>query len=336
MQVTFAGSPERVEARLVPEAGYELDTFRVSGFPRRPGLALALALARGARAPHACRRILERRRPHVVLGAGGYVGGPIVVAAASLRIPAALTEADAHLGLANRLAAPFARRIFLSFPLGNRGGPKYRVTGRPIPARSRPLPRDEARRRLELPPEGRLLLVAGGSLGARSLNETAVEAFGDAGPLVLHVCGERDYQRLRPRVRRDGYRLLPYLDEFGAALGAADLALARAGGSVWELASAGLPAILVPYPHATGDHQQKNARYFERAGGAVCIPETDLGRAPDLARSLLDDGRRLAEMSLAMRLIARPDAAEQIAHELVSMAGGAPRAAEPAAGGVQG
>src|SRR5829696_6359229 len=106
VSVTFAGSPERAEARLVPEAGYELDTFRVSGLPRRPGVRLARALGLAVRAPVACLRILARRRPHVVLGGGGYVAGPMVVAAAARRIPAALTEADAHLGLANRLAAP--------------------------------------------------------------------------------------------------------------------------------------------------------------------------------------------------------------------------------------
>src|SRR6058998_3307579 len=116
-RVTFAGSPGRAEARLVPEAGFELDTFRVSGLPRRPGLGQARALLRDLAAPAACERILARRLPDVVLGGGGYVSGPMVVAAARRRIPVALTEADAHLGLANRLAAPFAKRVFLSFPI---------------------------------------------------------------------------------------------------------------------------------------------------------------------------------------------------------------------------
>jgi UDP-N-acetylglucosamine--N-acetylmuramyl-(pentapeptide) pyrophosphoryl-undecaprenol N-acetylglucosamine transferase len=318
--VTFAGSPGRAEARLVPEAGYELDAFRVSGLPRRPGLALARALVQAAGAPLACRRILARRRPDVVLGAGGYVAGPMVAAAATRRIPAALTEADAHLGLANRLAAPFARRVFLSFPLEGRRGDKYLVTGRPIHARSRPLPRAEARERLGLPAEGPLLLVFGGSLGARALNELVVEAFAEAGPFVLHVCGERDHAALRGSVRREGYRLVPFLDEFGAALGAADLALARAGGSVWELAAAGLPAVLVPYPAATGDHQSANARFFERAGGAIVVPETQLGTVPELLRSLLGDDRRRRQLAEGMRAAARPDAAETIAEELIALA----------------
>src|SRR5439155_15449233 len=111
----------------------------------------------------ASERTRARRQPDMVLGGGSYVGGAMVLAAARRRIPTALMEADAHLGLANRLAAPFARRVFLSFPIAGREGPRYRVTGRPIPARSRPVPREEARRRLGLPEEGPLLLVAGGS-----------------------------------------------------------------------------------------------------------------------------------------------------------------------------
>src|SRR5215470_12680394 len=131
--VTFAGSRDRVESRLVPDAGYELDTFDISGIPRAPGVALLRALARAARAPFACLAILHARQPAVVLGGGGYVAGPMVLAAWLRRIPAALTEADAHLGLANRLAAPYARRVFLAYELPGRNGDKYRVVGRPIP-----------------------------------------------------------------------------------------------------------------------------------------------------------------------------------------------------------
>jgi UDP-N-acetylglucosamine--N-acetylmuramyl-(pentapeptide) pyrophosphoryl-undecaprenol N-acetylglucosamine transferase len=320
VRVTFAGSPDRIEARLVPEAGYELDTFRISGLPRRPSLALARALLLAGRAPRACARILQTRRPDVVLGGGGYVAGPMVYAAARRRIPTALMEADAHLGLANRLAAPFARRVFLSFPIDGRDGAKYRVTGRPIPARSRPLPQPEGRRLFGLPEVGPVLLVFGGSLGARLLNELALDAFGAVGPAVLHLCGTRDYDELRERVSRSDYRLFAFTEEFGAALGASDLVLARAGGSVWELAAAGKPAVLVPGLFATGDHQTKNARYFEHGGGAVVVPEAEAGRAPDVIRSLLDDPRRLADMSKAMLRLARPNAAEEIAEELIALA----------------
>jgi UDP-N-acetylglucosamine--N-acetylmuramyl-(pentapeptide) pyrophosphoryl-undecaprenol N-acetylglucosamine transferase len=318
--VTFAGSPDRAEARLVPEAGFELDTFRVSGLPRQPGVAQARAALRALAAPAACDRILARRNPEVVLGAGGYVAGPMVVAAARRRIPTALTEADAHLGLANRLAAPFAKRVFLSFPIPGREPPKYRVTGRPIPARSQPLPREEARQRLELAPEGPVLLVAGGSQGARALNDLAVESFGASGPAVIHLSGERELERLEHRVFRPDYRLLPFVDDYGAVLGAVDLALSRAGGGIWELAAAGVPAVLVPYPFGTADHQTKNARFFQTAGGAILLPESELGRVPETVRSLLGDPRRLEQMSAAMRRVARRNAAQEIAEELMALA----------------
>jgi UDP-N-acetylglucosamine--N-acetylmuramyl-(pentapeptide) pyrophosphoryl-undecaprenol N-acetylglucosamine transferase len=318
--VTFAGSPGRFEAKLAPEAGFEFDTFEISGLPRRPGAAQLRAAIRSVGAVRACRRILKRRRPDVVLGGGGYVAGPMTLAAAGQRIPTALMEADAHLGLANRLSAPFARRIFLSFPIPGRTGAKYRLTGRPIPDASRvKVSREEARAHFFIE-RGPVLLVFGGSQGARSLNELAAESFGVAGPAVLHLSGERDFDSLGKRVARPDYRLLPFVPDFGTALAAADLVLARAGGSVWEIAAAERPAILVPFPFATTDHQTKNARYFEQAGGAVVIPETDLGLVPALARSLLGDPERLAEMAAGMRRIARPNAADEIAEEVIALA----------------
>ncbi len=318
--MTFAGSPDRVEAHLIPEAGFELDTFRVSGFERKPSVALARALARAAAAPFACRAILRRRRPDVVYGGGGYVAGPMVLAAATMRIPAAVSEADAHLGLANRLAAPLARRVFLAYPLEGRAGGKYRVVGRPVPARARAIPQRAARELFELPAEGPVLLVAGALAGARALNELVVEAFAEAGPAILHISGERDFAALRPRVTRADYRLIARTDQIGAAYSAADLVLARAGSSVWEIAAAGRPAILVPYPFATGDHQAKNAQYFVRAGGAVMVREENLATVPGLVRELLGDSSRLAAMGEAMLAAAKPEAAERIAEELIALA----------------
>jgi UDP-N-acetylglucosamine--N-acetylmuramyl-(pentapeptide) pyrophosphoryl-undecaprenol N-acetylglucosamine transferase len=319
--VSFAGSPERVEAKLVPEEGYELDPFRTSGFPRELSAGLLRAVAVAAMAPPAAIRILRRRRPDVVLGAGGSVAGPMVVGAGILRIPAALTEADAHLGLANRLASPLAERVFLAYPLDGLDGAKYRVVGRPIPRRSFPPAQGsaEARRRFGLPAEGPVVLVCGGSQGALRLNQAAVGAFGREGPAVLHLAGERDYAELAPRILRPDYVMRAFTDDFGAALAAADLVVSRSGGTVWEIATAGKPALLVPYPYATADHQAKNARHFERGGGAVVVPEQEL----DLRRQvddLLREPDRLAAMAESMRALARPDAADVVAEELIALA----------------
>ena len=320
--MTFAGTPDRVESRLVPEAGFPLDTFPVSGLPRRPSAAQLRAAWRASAAPAHCLRILARRRPDVVLGAGGYVAGPMVLAARLRGIPAALTEADAHLGLANRLAAPFARRLFLAYAIPGRNGEKVRVVGRPIPVAHRGASREGGRGRFDLPPEGPVVAVFGALAGARSLNEMAIAAWGAGGPAVLHVCGERDYDSLRLRVDRPGYVLLAQTDDFGAALAAADLAVSRAGGTVWELAAAGTPAVLVPYPYATADHQTLNARHFERGGGAVVVPDAEVDRVPTLVAELLADTRRLAGMRESMLALARPDAADEIADELVVLARG--------------
>jgi UDP-N-acetylglucosamine--N-acetylmuramyl-(pentapeptide) pyrophosphoryl-undecaprenol N-acetylglucosamine transferase len=243
----------------------------------------------------------------------------MVYAAWRKRIPAALTEADAHLGLANRLAVPFAKRVFLAYPVSGRAGPKYRVVGRPVQPPA-VVPRAEARERFGLPVHGQVLLVFGGSLGAQALNEAAIDAWAEEGPAVLHLCGERYLSGLEERPRRPEYRLLAWTDDYPAALAAADLVLARAGGSVWEVAAAGHPAVLVPSPNVTADHQTKNARYFEAAGGAVIVPERELARVPEAVRELLADQERLAAMGAAMRGAAKPEAAEEIAEELIALA----------------
>jgi UDP-N-acetylglucosamine--N-acetylmuramyl-(pentapeptide) pyrophosphoryl-undecaprenol N-acetylglucosamine transferase len=244
----------------------------------------------------------------------------MVLAAATMRIPAAVSEADAHLGLANRLAAPLAKRVFLAYAVDGRVGAKYEVVGRPIPARARGIAQAEARAHFELPWHGPVLLVAGALAGARALNDLVVDAFADAGPAILHISGERDFPSLRDRVMRPDYRLIPKTDQIGTAYSAADLVLARAGSSVWEIAAAGRPAILVPYPYATADHQAKNAQYFVDAGGAIMVRERDLATVPALVRELLADEPRLAAMSAAMLAAARPDAAERIAEELIALA----------------
>ena len=318
--MTFAGSQGHVESQLVPEAGFELDTFAVSGFPRRVGLGLVRALWQSGRAPFACARILGRRRPDVVLGGGGYVAGPMVLAARLRGIPAALTEADAHFGLANRLAAPFARRVFLAYETDGRTGSRYRVVGRPIPVAHLGADRVAARERFGLPQDRPVLAVFGGLAGAQALNLFAADAFGTSGPAVLHISGTRDFEAVRPRVSRPDYVLLASTDHFGGALAASDLAISRAGGTVWELAAAGTPSILVPYPYATADHQTLNARHFERGGGAIVVDQSELDRVPALVEELLADPERLARMSDAMRALARPDAADVIADELVALA----------------
>jgi len=221
------------------------------------------------------------------------------------------------------MLAPFAKRVFLAFDLPQRTGGKFIVTGRPIPAGITGADRAAARARFGIGDDRECLLVFGGSLGARRLNHAAIEAFGGASPCwVLHACGRRDYPELAQRLEELGapehYKLHPFITPFAEAYAAADLAVARAGGSVFELLAAGLPAVLVPYPHATADHQTKNARWVEHGGAAVVVPDDDLD-GPRLARevaALLGSSERLRTMQHAARALARPEAAERIAHEI--------------------
>src|SRR3954469_15939863 len=325
-EVEFAGG-ERAEAELVPAAGYPFHPLEVAGLDRRNALKAARAVALAARAARRARRLVARGGFDAVLGGGGYVAGPVGLAAVTRGVPLVLTEADSHLGVAHRLLARYARKVFLAFPIEGRDAPLYEVSVRPIPPGTAGADPTAARRRFGIPPEARCLLVFGGSQGARSLNEAAIEAFGREAPFhVLHASGRRDYDTLRARLDELGspphYRLEPYIDPFADAYAAADLAVARAGGSVFELAAAGLPAILVPYPHATADHQTGNARWMADAGAAVVIPdaELDAARLSKEAETLLGDLRRLAEMSAAARALARPDAAERVAGAVMTLA----------------
>lgn len=313
--VVFVGG-ERAEAQLVPAAGYPFETIRVEGISRSNPLKAARALARAVTGLGAAVRILSRLKPDAVLGGGGYVAGPVGLAAVARRVPLVLTEADSHLGLTNRALAPLARRVCLAFPIAGCSGPRYLVTGRPVPPTV--TGRAQARAAFGLPEQGDCVLVFGGSLGARSINHAAVRAYAGASFNVLHIAGARDFAELS--APGPHYVLLEYVEPFGQALLAADLAVARAGGSVFELAQYGLPAILVPYPHAAADHQAGNARWMAGAGAAVVIEDEQL--SPErLARetgALLADPDRLSSMARASARLARPDAARAVAHELLS------------------
>ncbi len=318
VEVVFVGG-DRAELELVPAAGYELRRLRVAPLPRRRPVQAARAGLIAAGAVREARRVLKQVRPGAVMGGGGYVAGPVGLSAVLSRTPLVLTEADSHLGLTNRLLAPFARRVCLSFPIDGADGPRYLVTGRPVPPPA--TDREAARARFGIGLSESCVLVFGGSQGARSINRAAVEAFAGARFHVLHAAGERDLhelQNLRPPAPH--YDLRGYVSRFGEALLASDLVVARAGGSIFEIAAHGKPAVLVPYPYATADHQTANARFMERAGAAVVIPDAELTPARlagEVGRLLADPGR-LAVMARASAALARPNAARDIAHEVLA------------------
>jgi UDP-N-acetylglucosamine--N-acetylmuramyl-(pentapeptide) pyrophosphoryl-undecaprenol N-acetylglucosamine transferase len=223
------------------------------------------------------------------------------------------------------MLARWARRVCLAFPIEGRTGDRYLVTGRAVPPPA--TDRAAARARFGLSDGETCVLVFGGSLGARTINEAAVEGLAGADFRVLHACGSRDYAALKERLGPDppaNYDLREYIVPFGEPLLASDLCVARAGGSIFEVAAHGRPAILVPYPHASADHQTSNARWMERAGAAIVVPDAQLTaqRLTQEVDALLADPARLEAMGRASLALARPDAAQRIAAEVLAAAAG--------------
>jgi UDP-N-acetylglucosamine--N-acetylmuramyl-(pentapeptide) pyrophosphoryl-undecaprenol N-acetylglucosamine transferase len=341
-KVSFLGTRERIEAELVPAAGYEMDFIKVRGIDRRNPLRAARAGFEALAAVGAAGKLLRRRAADVVVGGGGYVAGPAGLAATLTATPLVLTEADSHLGLANRLLSRRARRVCLAFPIAGREGEPYLVTGRPVPKAVLEGDRVAARRRFGIASDARCLLVFGGSQGARSINLAAVEAFAEQPDAVvpgmrgerrqrdfhvLHIGGRRDFTELEARLAAapygDRYTLLAYEPNLGDALAAADLVLARSGGSIFEVVAVGRPAILVPYPFATADHQSANAEWMRSAGAASVIPDSELTaeRLQAEVATAIEDASRLRAMAAAAGGLAKPDAARQIADEVLEAAG---------------
>jgi len=321
-EVSFLGARGRIEADLVPAAGYEIDLVQVRGIDRRNPLRAARAVIEAGGATLAARRAIRRRGADVVMGGGGFVAGPAGLAAVLDRTPLVLTEADSHLGLANRLLASRARRVCLAFPIEGREGRRYAVTGRPLPAAVLDADRTAARQRFGIAPDASCLLVMGGSQGARSINFCAIEALAERDGRafhVVHLAGRRDFEELDRRLAEapygDRYTLLAYEPDLGDCLAACDLVLGRSGGSIFEITARGRPAILVPYPHAAADHQTSNAAWMVEAGAAVVIRDDELD--PDRLRKeislLLGDSTRLGAMAAASAAAAKPDAARRIA-----------------------
>ena len=273
-------------------------------------------------------RLLSKVRPAAVIGGGGYVSGPVVALAAMRGITAVALESDSHLGVTNRLLRPFARRVCLSFPIAGLEPPKYVVTGRPLAGAQVSATREQGFAAFELSADLPVLLVFGGSQGARSLNQACLEAFArpDLELQVVHVCGPRNHDEVRAELLRRGaplerYKLVAYTDRLAAAMAAATLIVARSGGSVAEIAALGKPAVLVPYPYASADHQRKNAEWMTAAGAAVMVADADLTgeRLRGLVSELLGDPERLARMAAASHAIGRPDARLRVVDELQAL-----------------
>jgi len=277
--------------------------------------------------------VLREFRPSVVLGVGGYASVPAVVAARLARIPIVLHEQNAYPGLANRWLGRWANAVAVSFPASAVRFPSGRVavTGNPVRAEIAPGDPGEARRRLGLDPARFTALLFGGSQGAHRLNLAAREALpalaaGGRRFQFVHVTGQRDLAETRAAYAAQGIpaRVEPFLEEMAAAYAAADFVVCRAGaGTLFELAAAGKPALLVPYPYAADDHQRLNAEAMVAAGGAWLLLDEhcDARRLTASLEAAHDKPEQLRAMAARARTLARPDAADRIVDLLEAAAG---------------
>lgn len=333
--IAFAGTPGGLESDLVPRAGYPLHTVRVRPLPRRLNLDLIRSVADAGIGLGQAFRMIRRLRPDVVVGTGGYVAGPVLLAAVIRRVPTVIHEQNAFPGGTNRALARWVDRVALGYQEAAthfKRPDKLVFVGNPIRAEFMTTRRSEAIKRLKLAQGLRTIIIFGGSRGARSINQAVFAARSDIHALrdvqVIHQTGAAGFPGVVEAYReiginpvdethiRDGnIKVVPYLYDMPAAMAAADLVVSRSGAlSVAEITARGVPSILIPYPYATADHQTFNARPLVDAGAARLIRDQDLD-GTSLATALsevIHDTAKMRTMGDAARRLGRPEAVRDL------------------------
>ncbi len=329
--IVFVGTATGVEARVVPREGFPLALIRVAGLKGKSLIGLVKGFSLLPLAALDAWGVISRERPDVVVGVGGFASGPVLMLAALRGYPTMLLEQNVLPGITNRLLARVVRAAAVTFEEALQFFPRTGfVAGNPVrPEFFREA--KEADDRVESPQHAARVLIVGGSQGAHAINVAMVEAAtrlaaAGTGLQIRHQTGERDVERVRDAYRRAGLeaRVEAFLFEMDREMTWADLVVCRAGATtVSELAAAGRPAILVPLPTATDDHQRKNAEVVARVGGADVIDERELtgARLAEGILAMVSDRERRARMARAIRGLARPDAAARIADRVWELAG---------------
>lgn len=333
----YIGTSSGLEAQLVPREGWPFYPVAAAGLERRLSWRSLLALLTTAKGYFQARKHLKRIRPRVVIGTGGYVCGPVVLAAARLGIPTLIHEQNAYPGLTNRLLSRVANLVCITFAQGGKYFPpdtKLAVTGLPVRKQILETTRTEGLEMLNLP-EGFYVLIVGGSQGARSLNKEMIkvyQAMKDNGKINwLHITGKAAYDEYLEELAQAGIdlslhgniRIIPYMYQMEGALGIADLVIGRAGaGFLAEITAKGIPSILIPYPFAAENHQEFNARALEDQGAALVITEETLlekGLVEPI-QELLENRKKLGELAQNAKEMGQVQALEKIVDHVLNLA----------------
>lgn len=333
-EITFVGTEHGLEKNIVPRYGYPLEFITVAGFERHLGLGTLVSAGKLLVGLKDARALLKKLKPDLVIGTGGYVCGPVLFWAAQMGIPTCVQEQNAMPGMTNKILSHFVKAICLGYQEGAKyftGNARKFFTGNPVRQEILQDDRAEGISKFALDPHKKTLLVFGGSRGARSINNAMLQVekalAGRSDVQVLHATGELDYekymQQLAPEVlSADNIKVLPYIHEMPLALSATDIAVSRAGAiGLAELLVKGIPTILIPYPYATANHQEYNARAVESAGAAEVILDKEL--TGDVLREkierLLTQSQMLEDMHRAAQKLSKPEAAQVIAETALNL-----------------
>ncbi|MHB1484657.1 MAG: undecaprenyldiphospho-muramoylpentapeptide beta-N-acetylglucosaminyltransferase [Saccharofermentanales bacterium] len=326
-QILFCGTDFGMENDIVPKHGYDLTHIDALGFPSKPSKKLFFAIKAFFNGRRQSRKLLEKIKPDAVIGTGGYVCGPVVSMAESLKIPSLIHEQNAYPGKANRFLARKADVVCISFPGAGsyfRKAKKVVMTGNPVREVFFGLTKEMARKELNIRMDEKLLFATGGSLGARTINQAVMDIaryHKEPGFSMILACGKKAYPSLKEEADKyfPALTLKEYIYNQHLYLAAADIVLCRAGAlTCSEIAVLSKASVMVPYPYAAGDHQTFNAKTFSDIGASVLITDNDLDHAVlyEQVRGLFADPERIAKMESLAGTLALPDATSRIYDEL--------------------
>lgn len=331
LRIVFVGTKERLESRVVPKYGFEFIAIPVAGFPRKITLQWLPVIYKLASGLIKSLRILHRLKPAAVIGTGGYVSGPVLFSAVLRHIPTIIQEQNAFPSVTNRILARWADDIHVALEAAKNcfNSNKVYVTGNPIRSEFSLAKRHADYSEFDLNPDLTTITITGGSQGAHAINMAVLDALKQLEPLVdklqiIHQTGQEDYEQIKKRYEKSPVKSLvrPYFEKIWKVYGITDLMVCRAGGmTISEITACGLPAILIPFPFATADHQRANAQAMVDADAAVLLLEDKLS-GELLAQTIieiLNDPERLKEMAKASSKIGEPDAAQKIANMVLTM-----------------
>lgn len=329
-EILFAGTRTHMEWQAVPKAGYTIKSIWISGFHRQVTLKNLLFPVKLIASIMQSNRIIREFKPHATVACGGYAAGPVGWVSAKKNIPLVLQEQNSYPGITNRLLAKYAEKIFTAFDAAANYLPasKIMLTGNPIRAEINRVEKSKALNHFGFTADMPVLLVLGGSGGAKTINNAMkahiTNLHDEAGLQIIWQCGRKYFDELQAQINPEAYknlRLMGYLEHMPEAYSAADLVISRAGASSCsELMLTGKPSILVPSPNVAGNHQTMNAKSMVEAGASLMLKDTEMkDTLTALVESLIRNQERLRKMNLAALQMAKPEAANIIAHEILEI-----------------